>query len=335
MKGMITSISPQILIEESVRRGACRQELLRKIGVSPGGSPFPSGFVSLDSMCVLWEAALRLTGDEMLALHTAEKLPFGIYRLLDFMFAASATPSDALERTSRSFGLMNTAFELLFRLRRDSASLELHGQSATECLPRPYVEYILANYLVRLRFATQVACSPVEVHVTYARPSRTAEYDRIFGAPVRFRQPANRMVFSRSLLALRQPFADTELCELLEEHARQKLSRSGSGPPTLEHVRQAMAYSLTHGEATLNRLSAQLAMSTRSLQRNIQANGMTFRELLDGVRRDRAPALLQDTRLSVKEVAARLRFSGAGSFSHAFRRWTGLSPTAYRKKLED
>jgi AraC-like DNA-binding protein len=55
-------------------------------------------------------------------------------------------------------------------------------------------------------------------------------------------------------------------------------------------------------------------MSTRSLQRNIQANSMTFRELLEGVRRERAPALLQDSRLSVKEVAARLQLSGIGRF---------------------
>ncbi len=196
--GSVTAITPQILIEECGRKGVAREELLDAAGIPQKAIQCPSGQVPLETMYALWENALRLSKDQMLALHVAEKVPFGAYRLLDYMLAASATPREGLVRSSRSFNIMNNAFIIVFRLHQDHAYLELHSPGRSQHPSRAYVEYILTLYMTRLCFVTQVNCRPAEVHVTYACPRLASEYERAFGARVRFNQAVNRLVFRAS-----------------------------------------------------------------------------------------------------------------------------------------
>jgi AraC-like DNA-binding protein len=186
---------------------------------------------------------------------------------------------------------------------------------------------------MRLRLVTQVNCKPSEVHVTYGKPPLTDEYHRVFGAPVRFQQAVNRLVFPRHLMEIQHPLADPELCELFESHVQLSLRRLSDARRPLAEVHDALAHNLDTGNMTLPALARQLAKSSRSLQREIHANGLTFRTLLDNVRQERAMALLADHDLPLIEIASRLQFSSTSAFCHAFQRWTGRSPHQYRRQL--
>ncbi len=330
---MVTAVTPRILIEECVRLGVSQEKLLYEIGLSREYIHNASGRVPVEKMYVLWNSVIRLSGDPMFAMHAAEKIPFGTYRAMDYMMAVSSTPQDALERTSQSFGLFNSAFQLSFRMHRDLAYLELSNAGNPRDLLRPYVEYILAIHLMRLRLVTQVNCTPVEVHVAYKRPLLMDEYHRVFGAPVRFQQSANRLVFSRHLMKMQHPLADPELCELLEGHLRHSLRRLSGDQRPLAEVQEALSHNLETGTMTLPGVARQLARSSRSLQRKIHENGLTFRSLLDSVRQERALALLADHDLPLIEIASKLQFSSSSAFCHAFQRWMGKSPHQYRKQL--
>jgi len=83
---------------------------------------------------------------------------------------------------------------------------------------------------------------------------------------------------------------------------------------------------------TLARLAAELAMSARTLQRRLDEAGVSFRELRDAARRTEACRLLRDDDLRISEIAERLAYFEVASFSNAFRRWTGESPSQYRQR---
>jgi AraC-like DNA-binding protein len=331
--GMVTAITPRILVEECGRLGIKQQELLNEAGLSHDCIQNVSSSIPIGKMCILWESILRLTRDPMFALHAAEKVPFGAYRVLDYMFAASSSPGDGFARSSRAFGMVNNAFVLSFRLHRDRAYLELHNPGKPQDLPRPYVEYILMNYLARLRMVTRVNCEPAEVHFTCGKPLFTNEYDRVFRAPIRYYQAVNRLIFPRHLMEMDLPLADPELCELLEDYTQRRIQYPVSGSSTLVEIRHALAHNLESGNITLEFLSRQLAKSCRSLQRDIQASGATFRGLLDSARRERALIFLREQDLPIKQVAMKLNFADTSSFCRAFQRWTGKSPLQYRNNL--
>ena len=76
--------------------------------------------------------------------------------------------------------------------------------------------------------------------------------------------------------------------------------------------------------------AAFLGISRRTLYRQLERAQVTYGDLLDRVRRDRARFLLRHSELPIETIALKLGFSETASFSRAFRRWHGYSPTAFR-----
>jgi len=78
-------------------------------------------------------------------------------------------------------------------------------------------------------------------------------------------------------------------------------------------------------------VAAGLGMAPRTLQRSLEAEGTTFRELVAEVRRVLAEEMLAQ-RMTVDEIAERLGYAEAASFVHAFKRWTGVPPGRFRRQ---
>lgn len=81
----------------------------------------------------------------------------------------------------------------------------------------------------------------------------------------------------------------------------------------------------------IDSVARDLNMGTRTLRRHLDAAGTSYRQLLDEVRRALAEEMLTATPLSVSDVAIRLGYAEASTFIHAFKRWTGTTPSAYRR----
>jgi AraC-like DNA-binding protein len=93
----------------------------------------------------------------------------------------------------------------------------------------------------------------------------------------------------------------------------------------------AVLESLGLDAAGLQPVASRLAMSTRTLERRLAAQGLTFQGLVDGCRRERALWLLRNTDLCMDQIATELGFNGAKNFSRTFRRWYGATPSRMRK----
>jgi AraC-like DNA-binding protein len=102
--------------------------------------------------------------------------------------------------------------------------------------------------------------------------------------------------------------------------------------PSRYAVRSAIAASLRRGGATLPRAALQLGISTRSLQRRVADMGTSYSELVAEVRIDTACHLLAESDQRLAEIAARLGFAGASSFSRTFKRLMRIQPAVYRQQ---
>ena len=292
----------------------------------------PDARLGSEQMFAVWGEAQKKVRDEIIGLRVAELVPFGAYRALDYLLMASPSLREAIKKNVRYFHLANGGADLhLSAASGGRASLELHHAGAPREHIRRSVEYTFSILIARFRLATGVRLRPAEVHFTFKAPPAIADYHRIFQAPVRFDQPVNRLVFDEASLGLPHPGADPSLCEVLEQHARQALVglRPG-GDDFLAQVRRALDASLRRGDAKVSSVARELAMSERSLQRRLNSEATSFREVLDEVRADLALRLLGQNEMDVREVAFTLGFSEPSAFYRAFRRWTGKTPAAYR-----
>ena len=81
---------------------------------------------------------------------------------------------------------------------------------------------------------------------------------------------------------------------------------------------------------TIDNTARRVGMPVRTLQRRLKESGLSYSELVEQTRYELACRLLDMPGAKMAAVARALGYNDPSSFSRAFRRWTGMSPRAYR-----
>jgi AraC-like DNA-binding protein len=148
---------------------------------------------------------------------------------------------------------------------------------------------------------------------------------------VRFDQPRTGLVFDSKVMDLPIHTADSDLRRILERYCREILGRRPAVQNLTYQVRELIANLLTTGEPTIDTVAREMRMSSRTLERRLSAEGLSYRRILDDIRRQLAERYLGDERLGLSQITYLLGYSEPTAFNRAFRRWTGVTPTQYRK----
>ncbi|HEX4996794.1 MAG TPA: AraC family transcriptional regulator [Terriglobia bacterium] len=322
----VNNITPRGVVDFCVSRGVASDGLLAAAGISPAQVAVPGSRITAEQAFTLWDEAQRATGDTLIAEHVTNLLPFGVYRIADYLLMTGATPRDSLEKFIRSFPLVNGAFQLQLTSSRSGARLELHSLYEPEGSARHYVEFIFSMIFARLRMAAGFDWRPKEVVFVHPSPPGMEAYHPTFGCPARFNESVNQMVLERDFVEMALPNGDALLSEILD-HYGQSLLKQSAKDDFLGEVRKVMSDGFSRGDVRLETTARKLALSGRSLQRELNGRGTSYREELDRFRLDLALDLL--TRAEIHEIASLLQFSELSSFYRAFRRWTGKTPKEY------
>jgi AraC-like DNA-binding protein len=177
------------------------------------------------------------------------------------------------------------------------------------------------------RLTAGKAC-PTEVWLAMRRPADTSAYASFFGVPVRFDQPVTGLLLGRSALSQAIRGARRVDFEALQRRAAAMM------PPThqvwTDRLRRTLRPMLLVGQVSAEAAAARLSTSSRTLSRYLAREGTSFQGILDEIRFATACELLGRTDLPIGDVAQALSYATHGAFVGAFRRWSGLSPSAWR-----
>jgi AraC-like DNA-binding protein len=158
-----------------------------------------------------------------------------------------------------------------------------------------------------------------------APPSGREAYEAAFGVPAVFGAAADACRFDARALEAPIAQADPAIRRALMPHAEHRAASRRA--PWSATVREQLAGDLT-GLADVARA---LAVGPRTLQLKLAAEGTSFAEVADSVRRERALALLAEPDLPISVIAGRTGFATPSAFTRAFRRWTGQAPSGFRR----
>lgn len=172
---------------------------------------------------------------------------------------------------------------------------------------------------------------PERVDMPYPRPPEAAAYEAHFGCPVRFGEHEVRFWMRNEHLQTRLPTADPNAQAMYRMLCDQQLKEQETTDATLADRVLRVLGSFNGHAPSADDVARALGLSERSLRRQLSEDGSSFRDLLAQARYDQARQLLKTTQLPVEEVAARLGYAESAAFIHAFRRWSGQSPRAYRQ----
>jgi AraC-like DNA-binding protein len=309
--------------------------VLTAVGTQPGALDDPDGRIPHDLALSLWGEAVRRSGDDGFGMHAAEQIRPGAFDVLDYAVRSSATLGEGLQRLIRYHRILHDAAAVRLRLEADRAHLTHELPGDYPALPRHVAEFIVGAWIVVARQATGVDVAPLEVSFRHAAPADISEHRRLFRATVRFHAAVNGLVLPSALLDRPLVKADAGLCAVLERHVRELVEKIPRVESLGDRVRQLVAQDLSTGVRGAEQVAERLHMSSRSLQRLLRADGTSYTELVDALRHELAARYLGEARLAIAEVAFLLGFSEASAFHRAFRRWTGTTPAAYRRLLQE
>jgi AraC-like DNA-binding protein len=246
--------------------------------------------------------------------------------------ANGANLREALRLRSQYLALCSNAFALKLRENRLGAQLILQFDPQTTP-PQQLSDYLAANILGWIRAVLREKnWSPLRTDFEHREPKRLKIFKAEFGENLRFGSNATRFLLDHGSLDRTIPGADSQRIKRLRARADAKLQALATAQRIARSAEDKIVELLPNGWASTGDVAAALRISSRTLQRSLTSEGLSFRELLETARISRAEHLLTKTNLPLTEIAFQLGYAELSAFSRAAKMWFGVPPQSLRKR---
>lgn len=279
-------------------------------------------------LCLL-RAAERLD-DPLLGLHLGRTIRPSHLGAMGYLLQNCENLGAALQRIQRYHRLLHDINPIGHAVEGDTLVLQW-GTSRG----RPGALFDEAGITAIVEFSRALCGRPLPllaVDFVNPAPQRRKPFGDYYGCPVRWSQPVTRLVLPLSHLGTPLRQHDPVLRRLMEEQVDAALAELPGDGDLAALTRSVVANLARQGMPGLEQVAAELQVSPRVLYRRLAAQGLNFRELRDGALRQLAETHLQDSRLSIADVALLLGYTEQSAFTRAFRRWSGTTPLAWRQQ---
>lgn len=321
-------VAARLAYAQARTHGLPLRPLLRKSGLRPQDLADARARLPVSRQIDFLNRVAEAMDDDMLGMNLALKLDPRRAGLFYYVLASSDTLIDALARGARFTSIVNEGVtQQVIRGRRIGVAMSYTGVRRQD--DRHQIEFWLTTLVLICRQFTGKQLEPERVRLTHRRPAGHAQFSRFMGCAVEYGATHDELLFPREAGQLPLLNADPYLNRLMVHVCEETLSRQRRATASFAtRVENAIAPLLPHGMARASSIAAQFGMSERTFARRLAEEGFTFSQLLDRLRLDLARQYMVKEGLSVSKVAWLLGYKEVGAFSHAFRRWTGQSPSA-------
>lgn len=319
-------------LANTVRIGGDEQEILSLAGLTEEVIKAPKARIAPQQLAAIVRANWAVGDDEFMAL-ASHRVKVGVFQLLAERLIGCRTLEEALRETARFYNLITESvrFELTITQQQALFSFTLPNTNRTN--NSFLIEFLL---LIWHRFPSWLVGQVIplqEVRFDYKEPKHSEEYRLMFPSPCCYQSGENALVFDSAALTLPIVQTSVELSRYLSEIPLPWFRKQDFQDNFTVQVSRFLEECTFQDETNLEYIAEKMHTTSRTLRRKLTAEGSSFQQLKDNIRRDRAINYLADTRISIAEVARRIGFTEPPAFARAFKQWTGLSPGAYRKGL--
>jgi AraC-like DNA-binding protein len=309
--------------------------VLSRAGLSVEHINDPTTRLEVRAQIKFLELAAQELQDDLFGFHLARSFDLREIGLVYYIIASSEQLADALRNCERYSKINNEGVHLQFNLDR-TADIVLDHVTINRWSDRQHLEFWLVTLVRICRQITDSRLVPERLRVRHLRTDAPAEFKSFFGTSAEFNADADEISFSRQTASIPIIERDTYLNKLLRRYAEEALARRPGLPTNCRSmVEKELVQLLPHGNAKASHVARRLGMSSRTLSRKLSGEGMTFGEILDELKAALAKRYLSDRELPVSGIAWLLGYQEIGSFTHAFKRWTGMTPSRFRSNAHN
>ena len=320
------------VVEALGEEGIPAQDALAGVRLSKEAISSPTTRISLNQVIECYRNAAKLSRDPHFAYHTGQRFHLSAYGMYGFAILSSMNYRQTLQFAEQYHQLATPLTELHFKEESDFGFWKIIP------IVNSRIDWSLYKFLVEMQLGICISLhrdvmGPLfaarEFHVTYRPPDDATKYQAVFGCPVLFGAPENRLMFDATWLDGTPKLGNDityatviELCDRLMDELQLSAGVAGK-------VRRVLLTNLMQPRS-FSDIAHDVNMSERTLRRKLQEENTSFRNLVDELRMEMAIKYLRDTNLTVEAIAESLGFSDAANFRQAFRRWTKAAPHAFR-----
>jgi AraC-like DNA-binding protein len=245
------------------------------------------------------------------------------------LLAQSRTLREACESATRTRELFNSGARIWLSCEGERVWIRQAIDPRVEHGRRELEQFWAAQVLRLVRAAMGAARIPLELHLRAPETRAARDHALLSDVDVRFARAGTGVAFPRELLGW--PLPGNPSRGIVEFERRLAASRPAAD--FVASVRQVVGSLLSQGYPDVRRVANAVGLSSRTLQRRLTERGQSYSKLVDGERLSRALALLRDARVTITEIALALGYCDLATFTHAFRRWTGVSPREFKRRV--
>ncbi len=303
--------------------------ILKDIGIDPDDADDPNARFSYRMIDELWMRLVELSGDPCIGVKAANFWHPSHYGALGYAWLASGTLRTAMTRYQRYFRILTEGAWLELEDVDTGLKATLKYKAVSRKQPTRTDSFF--SYTVEMcRANAGASFNPVSLSLMHPAPTSAGEFHAYFRCPIIFDADENSMIISKEDADRKLPSGNPHLARLSDQVMVEYLAIFDKAD-IISQTKAAIIDQLPSGGVTEVSVADALNISSRTLLRRLQDQETHFKSVLNEVRQELAIKYLKDNRQSLTEVSFLLGFSEVSAFSRAFKRWTGKSPSDYRK----
>ena len=310
-------------------------ELLKGTGIHRENF-FEDGYkASLGQQVVFTRNMIDFVGEESIGLRVGRRYTPETHGPIGLLICSSANVYEALDNFKKYLPSIFPLLNLSFEDRGDKYAILIeHVLPLNEDrLIRPLIESTAQCICAVINSATGGGAKNVQLHTTYPKPTYDAHYKEYFSRPVEFSSQENGLIIDKTLALTSNPIASKENYNLALDYCHRLIPGFPENCQSIIDLTRGILRSGPPGSVTESTVARQLHTSSRTLSRRLKEHNTSFVTLRDEILAEIAAMQLRNPSKSIESIALNLDYHDAANFTRAFKRWYGLTPAAYRKKL--
>jgi AraC-like DNA-binding protein len=312
--------------------GAAFDTLCQMSGINPEEIGDSENMVEWEKAALIWVPLLKLSGDPMIGLHIGMGVNKLLHGMVGFLIQSSKDLDQALQMLCRYGHMTSPMVEYRYTV-NDVAILEI-GQHKMWLMKHPEParhahDFLFAAIVNTCYTLTGKHIVPLRIELTYEM-REISEYRKFFGCEVLFNKDANRIVLNKEDISTPLLTSDQSMYQLFNSILADKLALLETNS-TVENLKQVLFMQFKGRIPTIEEAAAALNITPRNLQRKLQQEQATFRDIAGEIRKEIAFQLMQNPAIKISEVSDILGYSDLTAFRKAFKSWTNSTPRAIRK----
>jgi len=323
------------LAAELAAQGVSVKDLFARTGLEPSQLEDSRARMSHRQRLAIYANARRLAKRPEIGLLAGARQRLSDFGMYGYAMLSSATFGEALMLSVEHVTMAGPAVrQISFSIEGNTGVLRSHGVQALGDL-LPFVAEFWRSSMTSLFSHVLESPFPTRRMVfTFPAPAHWRLYQRMFNCPIEFEGEAMEWQFDRGVLDRPCPNANPITAQVCQQFCDRMLTEASGDTDLVLQIRTTYLNS-SQNVPTAQEAAEKLGLSLRTLHRRLAESGLTYQRVIDELRCSIATEFLENTQLSIEQVAERVGFADAAGFRRAFKKWTDKAPKFYRTRLPE